>query len=345
MRLSNLLLHFSVSLTGSIGVANAAYSIQDTFDTSNFFNEFSFFTGSDPTNGFVSYVPAVSANLSALAGYTSSAVYLGVDHTTINPSGGRRSVRVTSNKSYTHGLFIADIAHMPDSTCGVWPAFWTFGPNWPTAGEIDIMEGVNAQTTNSMTLHTSAGCTITGTGAKYSSKLSNANCNAGNGNDGCSFSGADTQGYGTGFNAVGGGIYAMDWTSSAINIYFFPRSSIPSDITSGAPAPETWGSPVASFVGGSGCDIDTHFANHNIVFNTDFCGDWAGNVWESGSCAALASTCELYVAANPTAFRDAYWEINSVKVYQDGGNSTTIPSTTKRAVRTKREFRSVPFMA
>ncbi|KAH8820411.1 concanavalin A-like lectin/glucanase domain-containing protein [Xylogone sp. PMI_703] len=335
---SSSLLHIGTALMAGIGITDAAYTIQDTFDNSNFFSEFTFFADADPTAGFVKYATASAANLSSLAGYTGSAVYLGVDHTTVNPPGGRHSVRVTSNKSYTRGLFIADIAHMPDSTCGVWPAFWTFGPNWPSSGEIDIIEGVNAQTTNTMTLHTSAGCTITGTGAQSSSTLSNTNCNAGNGNDGCGFSSADTRSYGSGFNALGGGIYAMDWTSSAINVYFFPRTSITPDITSGTPAPETWGTPVASFSGsGDGCDIDTHFANHNIVFNTDFCGGWAGSVWSSGSCASLASTCDAYVAANPTAFVNAYWEINSVKVYQDGGNSTsTATTTTRRARRARR---------
>lgn len=70
-----------------------------------------------------------------------------------------------------------------------------------------------------------------------------------------------------------------------------------------------------AFNGGSSCNIDSFFANQNIVFDTTFCGDWAGNVW-TGTCASLASTCDDYVGANPGAFAPAYWEINSVKVYQ-----------------------------
>jgi hypothetical protein len=31
---------------------------------------------------------------------------------------------------------------------------WTLGPNWPSSGEIDIIEGVNSQKANSMALHT-----------------------------------------------------------------------------------------------------------------------------------------------------------------------------------------------
>lgn len=34
---------------------------------------------------------------------------------------GRPSVRITSTQKYNHGLFIADIAHMPGGVCGTWP--------------------------------------------------------------------------------------------------------------------------------------------------------------------------------------------------------------------------------
>lgn len=301
----------------------AAYTIEDTFDASNFFNEFEFFTAADPTNGFVSYTSAATANTTGLAGYLDGAVFLGVDHTTVNPTGsGRASTRVSSNKTYNHGLFIADIAHMPGGICGVWPAFWLVGgPSWPNQGEIDIIEGVNDYATNQMTLHTSAGCTMSGTGAASTSKVLTSNCNSGNGYTGCGTSTSDTQSYGAGFNQNNGGVYAMEWTSDAIQIYFFPRSAIPADITSGNPTPATWGAPMASFIGGSGCNIDQHFVNQQIIFDTTFCGDWAGKVWtQSPTCAPLASTCNAYVSANPSAFDTAYWQINSVKVYQ---NSTT----------------------
>ena len=332
MMFSKATLGSFAALTCVAGIASAQYTLQDTFDTSNFFDSFSFFTGSDPTNGFVDYVGTQTANETSLAGYANNAVYLGVDYTTMNPSGGRASVRMTSNAAYTHGLFVLDVAHMPGGICGVWPAFWTFGPNWPSSGEIDIIEGVNDQSTNEVTLHTSSGCTMSNAGSASGSTLANANCNAGNGNDGCSQSTASTQGYGTGFNDIGGGVYAMDWTSSAISIYFFPRGSIPSDITSGNPNPSGWGAPQAMFSGPS-CDIDAYFMNHNIVFDTTFCGDWAGSVWSSdATCSALASTCQDYVANNPGDFVDAYWLINSLKVYQQSGSS-------------KRGFVPQPFLA
>lgn len=320
MHSSSIIARFGASLLVAAGITDATMAIANNYDHTNFFQQFRFEDIADPTKGFVNYVAASDANKLGLAGFTSGTVFLGADSTTMNPSGsGRNSTRMVSNTAYTKGLFVADIAHMPVG-CGVWPAFWTVGPNWPHSGEIDIMEGVNNQNFNIATLHTDEGCTMTSTGSAAGSTMGDGgNCLS---NSGCPITTTDAQGFGAGFNAIGGGVYAMDWTSSAISVYFFPRNAIPADITSGSPNPAGWGTPQAKF-SGPGCSIDSHFKNHNIVFNTDFCGDWAGNTWSSSSCSSLAPTCEQYVAQNPQAFTEAYWMINSVKVY----NST---STTKR---------------
>jgi hypothetical protein len=296
--------------------SSSTYTLKATFDHTNFFSQMTFFTGGDPTGGYVDYLTQSAAQSAGLINTNNNQIYMGVDYTTLNPSAGRASVRVSSNAVWTHGLFIADIAHMPGGICGTWPAFWLVGPNWPNNGEIDIIEGVNQGNTDSITLHTAAGCTINTSGSLASSVLDYTNCNTANANDGCGVSTTNTQGYGAGFNAIGGGVYATQWTSSAIAVWFFPRNAIPSDITSGNPSPSGWGTPVVTFNGGSGCNIDSFFANNQIVFDTTFCGDWAGAVWSSGSCANLASSCQDYVGANPSAFQGAYWTVNSVKVYQ-----------------------------
>ena len=48
---------------------------------------------------------------------------MSVDSTTVLSSdglgGGRESVRISSKKTFTHGLFIADVQHMPGNECGV----------------------------------------------------------------------------------------------------------------------------------------------------------------------------------------------------------------------------------
>jgi len=296
--------------------AEATYSIVDTYDTSNFFNSFTFFTDTDPTSGWVNYQSQSAAQSQGLINTNNNQVYMGVDHTTLNPAApGRNSVRVTSNKAYTHGLFIADIAHMPGSICGVWPAFWLVGGNWPNNGEIDVLEGVNLAGTDQITLHTGPGCTINTAGSQSGTTLLQSNCNANSGHDGCGATTTTANAYGTSFNSNGGGVYAMQWESSGIYVWFFARGSIPADISSGNPVTANWGTPVVSFNGGSGCDIDSSFQSENIVFDTTFCGDWAGSVFDSGSCSQYGS-CDTYVGANPSAFQQAYWEINSVKVYQ-----------------------------
>ncbi|KIH86601.1 hypothetical protein SPBR_08567 [Sporothrix brasiliensis 5110] len=327
----------------------ASYSLVDNYNNTNFFSGFEFFDAPDPTHGFVEYVDAQTASKSGLAGYVNNMVYLGADHNTANPASGRPSTRITSNKGYEKGLFIADIQHMPVG-CGVWPAFWTLGPNWPGGGEIDIIEGVNSQSTDAITLHTAPGCTMSSSGSSSGTKFSNGastvDCGANGGFEGCSLSTTNTNAYGPAFNENGGGVYVMELTSQAISVWFFARNtaqaaSIVSDAT---PDTSTFGTPMAKF---TGCDIDHYFSAQQIVFDTTFCGDWAGKVWDQDStCAPLASTCEAYVKQNTAAFVDAYWLINSVKVFQAASTgSTKRRSPPKTEQKQKEGIVPVPFMA
>lgn len=255
---------------------------------------------------------------------------MSADSTKVGTGRGRDAVRIISKKSYNHGLVILDASHMPEG-CGTWPAFWMLGPNWPNSGEIDILEGVNSQASNSFAMHTSAGCSITNSG-QFSGQIATSNCDvaaAGQGtNVGCAIKTSDTRTYGTGFNQAGGGVYATEWTSEAVTIWFFSRGSIPADITAGTPNPSNWGTPQAQFAGA--CDIDTHIKDQRIVFTNTFCGDWAGQVWsQDATCAPLASTCQAFVQNNPGAFNKAYWEINSLRVYQGSrgpGSGPVAPS-------------------
>jgi len=201
--------------------------------------------------------------------------------------------------------------------CGVWPAFWMFGPNWPLSGEIDIIEGVNNQATNQITLHTAPGCTIANPNSQFGTNTLSNNCNAGSAFEGCSVSTGNPTNFGAGFNSVGGGTYAMQWASSGIYVWFWQRGQVPGDILADEPNTWGWGQPLATFEGaGSGCDFNQMFKSQNLVFDTTFCGAWAGQAWSGSQCAGLAPTCEDYVALNPGAFTEAFWAIESVKVYQ-----------------------------
>jgi hypothetical protein len=168
-----------------------------------------------------------------------------------------------------------------------------------------------------MALHTSTGCTITGSGSTGTLLTPNCDVNAAGqaSNAGCSFADTRSTSYGSGFNAIGGGVYATEWNGEFIKVWFFPRGgAIPADVLGANPAPENWGTPVATFQGD--CDIDEKFTSHRIIFNITFCGDWAGNVWAGyAACVAKATTCTEFVKNNPSAFGEAYWRINSLKVF------------------------------
>lgn len=105
----------------SAAAAVSRYNLVKTYDYTNFFTDFTFYSDADPTHGYVDYLTYAEATASGLAYITgANQIYMGVDSTTANPAAGRASVRVSSNAAYNHGLFIADIAHMPGDICGVW---------------------------------------------------------------------------------------------------------------------------------------------------------------------------------------------------------------------------------
>lgn len=311
------------TLFAALALANgiAGYTLVEDYLSGDFYSKFDFFTGADPTDGFVDYLTESAAKSGGLINTAKAAVF-GVDSTTMNPSGGRGSVRISSKATYNAGsLVILDLEHMPAGVCGTWPAFWMLGANWPNNGEIDIIEGVNENSENQMTLHTSDGCTINNSG--FSGDLITSNCwvdaPGQSANQGCSIGDKRTSSYGSGFNSNGGGVFATVWSTSSIDIYFFPRGSVPSDIGSGKPDPSSWGTPAAQYEGS--CDISSHFQSQQIVFDVTFCGGWGSPDFSSGSCASKASSCQDYVSANPDAFKDVYWHVNALKVYDNGGSS------------------------
>jgi hypothetical protein len=182
------------------------------------------------------------------------------------------------------------------------------GPDWPNKGEIDILEGVNEQATNAITLHTNAGCSVGDTSA-FNGKVKTKNCDVkASGQDenaGCGVEQSDPKSYGAGLNNNGGGVFATEWTSDFIQVFWWPKGSVPKDALGDAPNPSGWGKPAAKWAK-SGCDIDSHFKNQQLVFDTTFCGDWAGNTWSTSSCKSKAATCNAFVQNNPQAFTNAY---------------------------------------
>ncbi|KAK0361841.1 hypothetical protein LTR02_016854 [Friedmanniomyces endolithicus] len=338
------------------------YRLQSAFTGPTFFDNFDFWTAGDPTFGYVHYVDRATAEQHGMINSTGNTATWGVDTTQIlDPMAnlGRLSVRLTSVQSWTHGLFILDLAHMPANECGVWPAWWMLGSGtwpangtptrmvcaavWTTAdssdpGEIDIIETTNNLPNNLMALHTAETPDCTVAGADQSGTLLTANCAAAGGYTGCGVSATKPNNIGTPFNQASGGVYAMEWTSTAIRIWFFSRNEVPASIieaNDAGPDPNAFGVPVANFQGS--CDIDAHFFNHSMVFDTTFCGSYAGNTWQGDGCPLIDPTngwqsCDDFVATNPQAFVDAYWEVNHLKVYQTAAGPQITSSSSLSSV-------------
>lgn len=319
MRADNLSRLLSFALITLVDAAT--YSRTDSIVGSGFNSAFTYQAIPDPTNGRVNYVNAQTAASLNLTYASSNTFILRSDFTTkLSSSGpGRNSVRIQSNKQWTTAVMVFNMRHMPQG-CGTWPAVWTLGTNaaWPTQGEIDILEGVNDQSPNQATLHTSPGCTMPASRAETGAPQQN-DCNtAVNSNAGCGVKFSDNRSYGPSFNAAGGGWYAMERTSSGIKVWFWSRQAgnAPSDVSSGASSVNTgnWGTPSAYFPNTS-CNIASKFGPQNIIINLTFCGDWAGqsSIYAASGCP---STCVDYVNNNPSAFANAYFDFASINVYQ-----------------------------
>lgn len=247
------------------------YVLKDQYSGDTFFKGFNFEATPDPTHGHVLYQSEENANLYNLTYLGDNGLnYIQTDYLEQAPN-GRKSVRISSKKHYTRGLFVLDAVHMPEG-CGVWPAFWTTAvDSWPSKGEIDILEGVNLEKDNAFTLHTGMGCRM----AKYRQQKGNSeslDCNVHAvdqwPNQGCGVK--TTNSFGSEFNRDGGKVIAMQWEANFIRSWIFSRDAVPFDLSVDAPDPDLdvskWGLPDATFESEE-CNIAEIFADHVIIIN------------------------------------------------------------------------------
>jgi hypothetical protein len=237
---------------------------------SSFFDGWSFWSYGDPTHGAVNYQDVGSAWNKGLVSVNNQGQAIMAVATTQQTGGNRDSIRIHDDqfKFNMNTLLIMDATHMPTG-CGTWPAFWTNGDNWPYQGEIDILEGVNDDYQNRATLHTSGGCNTVADASSFSGQILQSNCDVTSGdNSGCGFvDSSSSNNYGRGFNDINGGVYAMQWVATGISVWFFPRSSIPSDLATDAPKPWTWPAPFAHW-SADGCNPQQFFRDHFAIFDT-----------------------------------------------------------------------------
>ncbi|KAF9257835.1 glycoside hydrolase family 16 protein [Marasmius fiardii PR-910] len=299
--------------------SRASYTLQDNYQGEDFFTKFDFFSDADPTQGLVDYQTKDNAISKGLAFVQNGVTVLAVDNQTTIATGSKRaSVRIESQQLYGKGLFIADFEAMPFG-CSTWPAWWSYSFNeYPQGGEIDVIEGVHNQPYNDLTFWRAGGsCNFPPdslSGAK-AGVIDQAKCSdTTSEQQSCGFQDESAGVFGSGFNQVGGGVYAHLVNDEGIFVWHFARSSIPSDITNKNPNPSSWGTPVAQWKSNS-CDIAQHVKGHKLTINITLCGSWAGDpdVWRGSGCPG---TCEGTVA-NPKNFDNARWKIRSISVYQE----------------------------
>lgn len=210
------------------------------------------------------------------------------------------------------------------------------GPNWPQLGEIDIVENINLATNNAYNLHTTQGCKAS-TQVQITGDLISTDCfNVTNHDQGCKVTDSDLS-YGSGFANNGGGAFAFLWNDDGMKIWFFPRPTIPADLPSANPNPDTWGTPTA-FYPSSTCDTTKFFGPQTLILvestvifslptswlttlpeicsyvqEINVCGNFAVEKFND-TCSSVAAQC-TDVVPNPAAFDEAYFEIRYITTF------------------------------
>lgn len=314
-------------------VSAATWSQSAVVKGNDFFNDFDWFTDKDPTNGLVNYQSQANARAQNLSFVDKQGHFVMAVSTTPVALQGRNSVRITSKNSYSDGVYVLNVTHVPLG-CATWPAFWTVTENidsWPNGGEIDIMENANDQyPANLVSVHTNTSCTIPTTISGQSGTVAYSNCSAYQpSNPGCRVetNGTSTPTWGRALNRAGGGIIAMErsfgTTGKGVRVWYFPNnkpSAIPSDLSSSSTTLSTdaWPTPNA-YLPISSCYAD--FEPHKIVFDITLCGDWAGNSYNQSGCNAQYPSCSYQVGYRGESFNRSYWEVESLRLYTKGGDS------------------------
>ncbi|KAJ7731127.1 glycoside hydrolase family 16 protein [Mycena maculata] len=319
----------SSSQASSTGASSDGWSLTTKLEGSSFLDFFNYDSGTGDNGGSANYVNGVSEGLAYTSG---SQVILAVD--TSEDVSARNSLRMVSKTTFNaknQNLFIFDIAHMP-AVCGTWPAIWFTGANWPYDGEIDVVEGVSLYNKNIYSIHTGSGCTISSSAVSAMTQVGIVNSVASGGNNcdatisdaACGFTDNEATTFGPGFNNAGGGVFALEFDTSGIKMWFFQAGSVPSDITNLAPTPSTWGTPRMS-VPTSSCSPETYFTDLMMVVDTNLAGSFTEGVWGTAGAGGQTTSCQSstgvdtaadYVTSHGSAFGDdAQWKINGFYIY------------------------------
>ncbi|GAA5830680.1 hypothetical protein JCM3766R1_003388 [Sporobolomyces carnicolor] len=308
--------------------AQAAYDLVKDYSGQTFFDGWEFYGHYDNlTNGDTNFVNQSASAPLAYINDAGNAIIKVSQEEVLYPN-KRDSVRIQTNDAYDIGsVWTFDVDHVP-SGCSVWGALWSQAKDWPSGGEIDTWEAVNLMEYNQMALHTTSGCEAQNSSSsdEYSATLLNANCDKdANFNSGCNALDPKTTSAGQALANAGGGVWATEYAATGIKIWHFERSAVPTDLSSNASSidPTAWGTPTY-FVPTSSCNIEQHFAAQHLVIDITLCGDWAGSnatLEQTGCALTTQPLCYTQYVLNASNYDNAYFEIPSVRVYQDSSVS------------------------
>ncbi|KAH9931633.1 concanavalin A-like lectin/glucanase domain-containing protein [Epithele typhae] len=310
----------AAAILASATGATATYSLMKEFSGDTFFDDWGFYGNYDNlTNGDVTFVTKANATSEKLA-YVNDAgkAIITVDNTTsVVYNYKRDSVRIATVDYYPVGsVIVFDVTHLPYG-CSVWPAFWTKGINWPAGGEIDIVEGVNLMTANQMALHSDSGCSSSSSATMSGTVGSVTDCSNASG---CIIEESQSSSYGEAFANAGGGVWATEYSTDGIKIWFWSRDNVPTTISAAGSSIDTssWGTPSANWPASS-CNVSEYFSGQQLILDITLCGDWAGSasVYKA-TCGGDGSATACYinnVINTPTNYTNAYFEINYIKIF------------------------------
>ncbi|KAF7296787.1 GH16 domain-containing protein [Mycena indigotica] len=304
-------------------LVTAAFSPVREYKGQDFFSQWDFDDKIDDTTwGNVTYLGAPAASAAKLVDVNAAGnVIIKVDNTTvIQPASlvHRNSVRITSKDTYGVGnVIIADFVHMPYG-CSVWPSFWLLGQGaeWPNAGEIDIVEGINLYENNQFSLHTPAGCQQPDS-VKQTGRILSTNCESvsGTNKNGCITEETKPNSFGKGFAQAGGGVFALQIDVTGIFMWFWTRAEIPKSITSSTSTSTLdltdWGNPSAAYPAVS-CNVTEFFKPQNIILDITLCGLFAGALYSRtcpGNCV------NDNIIGSGAGYSTAYFEIPYIRAY------------------------------
>lgn len=93
------------TLTSAASSTNKSWTLTETYGPNDFFDGFTWFTDTDPTEGLVLYQSMADAKSDNISVVANDQFVMAVDTTEVALE-GRKSVRISSNTNYADGIYV-----------------------------------------------------------------------------------------------------------------------------------------------------------------------------------------------------------------------------------------------